>query len=203
MIIETSWDDECPENTRIANLLMKYKLKGTFFIPSAQLDIYNMRKLVGMGFEIGCHSMTHPQDIKLLTMEDKYNEIVKSKEIIEKTVGKEVKHFCYPRGRYDTDCLELVKKANFEDARTVQVLTTSISEAFASPYEKKTTIHFYPRKEYQGESIVDISKRMFKEAKAKGEDGYFHLWGHGWEIEKYNLWKELEEVLAYVYSNSK
>ena len=27
----------------------------------------------------------------------------------------------------------------------------------------------------------------------------FHLWGHSWEIDKYNLWGELELFLQHVY----
>jgi len=32
-------------------------------------------------------------------------------------------------------------------------------------------------------------KRLFNSG------GVFHLWGHSWEIEKYGLWTELEEVM--------
>ncbi|HLG31044.1 MAG TPA: hypothetical protein VI387_12610, partial [Candidatus Brocadiales bacterium] len=28
-----------------------------------------------------------------------------------------------------------------------------------------------------------------------------HLWGHSWEIEKYDLWEELEEFLKRVKEN--
>jgi hypothetical protein len=28
--------------------------------------------------------------------------------------------------------------------------------------------------------------------------GIFHLFGHSWEIERFGLWDELDEVLAYI-----
>ena len=27
--------------------------------------------------------------------------------------------------------------------------------------------------------------------------GIWHLWGHSWEIDNYDLWSELEDVLVY------
>jgi len=35
-----------------------------------------------------------------------------------------------------------------------------------------------------------------------GSGGVFHLWGHSWEVDKNNEWKNLEEVLQYI-SNRK
>ncbi len=32
--------------------------------------------------------------------------------------------------------------------------------------------------------------------------GVFHLWGHSWSIEQYNLWPELEEVFKYITGKS-
>ncbi len=32
--------------------------------------------------------------------------------------------------------------------------------------------------------------------RAAQQGGVFHLWGHSWEIERYNLWPDLERVLS-------
>ena len=44
---------------------------------------------------------------------------------------------------------------------------------------------------------LDYAKEQFRIAKEK--DGVFHIFGHSWEIEKYNLWNELESFFKYIY----
>jgi len=46
-----------------------------------------------------------------------------------------------------------------------------------------------------------MSKTVFDIAREK-EDAVFHLWGHSWEIEKYDMWKKLEKLLQHI-SNRK
>jgi len=36
----------------------------------------------------------------------------------------------------------------------------------------------------------------------RAQDGVWHLWGHSCEIERYRMWKQLEEVLRYVSGRS-
>jgi len=40
------------------------------------------------------------------------------------------------------------------------------------------------------------AKIMFDRVYRSG--GIYHLWGHSWEIEKFNMWDDFEEVLEYV-----
>ncbi|KKS75160.1 MAG: Polysaccharide deacetylase [Candidatus Azambacteria bacterium GW2011_GWA2_42_9] len=40
---------------------------------------------------------------------------------------------------------------------------------------------------------------MFDRACAEG--GVFHIWGHSWEIEKYKMWKDFENLLKYISRN--
>ena len=35
----------------------------------------------------------------------------------------------------------------------------------------------------------------------KDKNYNIHIWGHGWEIEKYNLWQKLEEFLKFLVSH--
>ena len=30
---------------------------------------------------------------------------------------------------------------------------------------------------------------------AAAQEGVFHLWGHSWEVEQYQMWDELEAIL--------
>ena len=41
-----------------------------------------------------------------------------------------------------------------------------------------------------------IAIKRFDEVYRKG--GIFHLWGHSWEVEKFDQWEQLEKVLSYI-----
>ena len=78
-----------------------------------------VRKLADAGMEIGSHTVSHPilrniRDIKKVKF-----EIVESKKIIEKNIGRNVISFSYPVGRMssaDNDIVEVVKNAGYEYA---------------------------------------------------------------------------------------
>ena len=67
VIVTTSWDDGHKRDIRLASLLRKYGVGGTFYIcpethefPAAErLTSDEIRELAGE-FEIGAHTMTHP-----------------------------------------------------------------------------------------------------------------------------------------------
>ena len=194
MIIETSWDDGSAYDYKICELLKKYNIGGTFYIPTindlSESEIISMSK----DFEIGGHTTTHPKDLKKLSPEEQYNEIKDNKYYLEKLIGKKVNSFCYPGGKYNEITIEQVKKAGFQSART------TIQDSISKPVDMfriKTSIHIYPEtKEYNKPDFLKEGIRLFN--KAKEEDSYFHLWGHGWEIEKFGIWKEFELLLKYI-----
>lgn len=198
MIFETSWDDGCIADMEIARLLKKYKLPGVFFVPiDRELD-WSKVKEIAKDFEIGSHTITHPANIKMLDDEHLEMEVTKSKRMLEAVFNKQIRKFCYPRGRYDDRVIEAVKQAGYESARTTEVLWT---DRKFDPFKKPTTIHAFQRKEYQGRSWTVWVYELFD--KALQEDGYFHLWGHGWEINKDNDWEALEAFFKYASSKLK
>src|SRR5436190_13479271 len=60
--ITTSWDDGHPLDLRVAELLAKYDLRGTFYVPrSAErgtMTAAQIRELSG-AFEVGAHTLHH------------------------------------------------------------------------------------------------------------------------------------------------
>jgi serine/threonine protein kinase len=70
------------------------------------------------GWEIGFHTSTHP-DLSSLTPAECEAEIVDGKRAFEKTLGSDVTYFAYPRGMYNNQIVEVVKKAGFTAAFTV------------------------------------------------------------------------------------
>lgn len=196
MICLTSWDDGSKEDLRIAELLQKYELDGTFFIPTnCELTVKNIREL-SEDFNIGGHTVNHPVDMKKLNKEQLRDEILPNKTSLEAITRKKVIDFCYPRGRYNEETIEVLKECGFKTARTTLVANTFVPE---DKFRIKSTVHAYPyRKEYGHDKWYEYAKKAFLVAK---EDGYFHLWGHSWEIEKFRQWKRLEDVLQFIKDN--
>ena len=57
---------------------------------------------------IGSHGVTH-KPLPSLSVNEKKNEIVHSKSIIEDIIGKEVCYYAYSHGQYDKDVLKYVR----------------------------------------------------------------------------------------------
>lgn len=224
-IVTTSWDDGDVCDFRLAEMLSVHKLPATFYVPitghhgSRALGHRELRDLDGEGFEIGGHGFSHvilPQCTKeVLAM-----EVEASKQRLEDILGSEVRMFAYPRGRYSSLAIQLIKRAGYAGARTTEMLAHRFNY---DPYKMPTTIHVfqhsrsaylrnaarvvdlgkawrYLRQLRQLENWVELAKILFDSVLEAG--GIFHLWGHSWEIEELGLWNDLEEILTYV-SNRK
>lgn len=226
LTVTTSWDDGDVFDLKLAGLLDRYDVKGTFYITKE----YRKERLfdedikaISQRHEIGAHTLTH-SDLRKISREEKIREIEGSKEWLESLLGKEVVSFCYPSGFFDTESVELVKEAGFRGARTTQL---GKIEPSADPFVSPTTLQAYPmpfRKlgahgYWWGKLLQPFTERSpalrslgvplqsfrsfealacatFDIARAQG--GVFHLWGHSWEIEKYDMWQPLERVLSYI-----
>jgi peptidoglycan/xylan/chitin deacetylase (PgdA/CDA1 family) len=226
LTVTTSWDDGDILDLKLASLLDKYGIKGTFYITKdyrkerlSESDI----KSLSQRHEIGAHTLTHP-DLRKLSREGKVREIKGSKEWLEGLLGSQVPSFCYPSGFYDAESVAVTKEAGFQCARTTELGSLGHSaDSFVVP----TTLQVYPmpfrkigpHRYWWGKllqpfhdrspalralgvplasfrSFEALARATFDIALARG--GVYHLWGHSWEIEKYDMWQPLERVLRYI-----
>lgn len=194
LTIETSWDDGHLLDLKLANLLLKYEIPGTFYIPNTCELSYDQIRLLAKDFEIGGHTVSHPQDIKLLRDEDIRDQVFSNKMWLENIIGKKIERFCYPRGRHNEIVRKIVQEAGYTYARTTRVLDIFPPK---DDFQTNTTIHLYPRHEYQGKYMLEVFDEQMRLAVSfmKKEPVILHVWGHSWEIEKLGLWVELEEML--------
>lgn len=228
--VTTSWDDGDILDKRLADLLFKYNLQGTFYIAKnfrperlTEEDIKNLSQK----FEVGAHTLSHP-DLRELLPEKQEEEIRGSKKWLEKVISKEVKMFCYPKGLYDDGVVKETRLAGFVGARTTGLSYLSFPP---DPFCFNTTIQIYPfplrklgeKRYYLRKLLEPYAQRAFNLRQlgvptramyswlsmaqatfdiALGSGQVFHLWGHSWEIEKYGMWEDLEKFFKYI-SNKK
>ena len=90
-IITTSWDDGHSLDFKLANILEKNKIPGTFYVPinmpGKKVISKDEIKILSKKFEIGGHTLTHPNLTKL-SNEDIEKEVNIGKEELEKIAGE-------------------------------------------------------------------------------------------------------------------
>jgi polysaccharide deacetylase len=217
-IVTTSWDDGDARDLRLAEMLSRSGVKGTFYIPTryapaSSMDIAAQRSLLAAGFEIGSHGVTH---VRLGASPDPMRELTDSRRHLEDTLGRGVWSFCYPLGDFNPRTAAMVRRAGYLLARTTVGLRTGTR---FNRFQMPVSMQFYPhprqillRHELRGGNLRGISawmrkwsmksrplalaRVMFEDVAANG--GVFHLWGHSWEIEQQGSWRELEDLLKVI-----
>lgn len=180
------------DNIRLYKLLKKYGVKNVIFycVPWKQ----DLVKMLGKDYEIGSHTLTHPV-LRDISIHQARHEIEFSKKKLEEIIKKEIKSFCYPKGRYNERVIKLVKKAGYKEARTTDIGCIKTPK---NKFRLKTSAHACPkRKEYENKNWLLEAKKLYNKV-INGEGDYFHLWGHSWELTKYNIWAEFEDLIKHI-----
>lgn len=122
-----SFDDGCETDlTLAAPLLGGCGFSATFYVVAGFvgrrgfLTAQQVRDLAGSGFEVGCHSMTHPfltdlPDGRLSV------ELRASKDRLEQMIGGPVAHFSCPGGRWDRRVDRFAREAGYRSVATSRV----------------------------------------------------------------------------------
>jgi len=220
IIVTTSWDDGHRLDLKLAKLLKKYGIRGTFYISPKnrefrEEDLLSDDEIIKLNrdFEIGAHTMTHPRLTKISEREA-FNEIIDSKKYLENLIREEVRCFCYPGGKYNKKIMELVRKVGFYYSRTMKKFELRLVKNFLSsgttleahrnslltlPLDSLkilTFSRFNPIEFFKNLHWEYLAKKTFDYVYANG--GVYHLWGHSWVIERNNDWKKIERVFSYV-----
>jgi peptidoglycan/xylan/chitin deacetylase (PgdA/CDA1 family) len=78
-----------------------------------------IRHLIAGGWEIGSHTLTHP-DLTTLPDAALRHELEVSRAEIRRRFGRTPTTFCYPAGRYDARVVQAVRAAGYTSATTEQ-----------------------------------------------------------------------------------
>lgn len=113
-----------------APLLKQFGFGATFYITSSwlgqegHLSHSQLEELSAMGFEIGCHSMTHSY-LTDLNESALHREIAGAKLELEKIIGGHVEHFSCPGGRFDRRVANIAREAGYRTVATSQIHANS------------------------------------------------------------------------------
>lgn len=81
------------------------------------MTVDEWRAWLDAGMEVGSHTRLHA-DLSTLPHQQAHEEITASKAELEQVLGCEVRHFCYPYGRFAPEHAQMVKQAGYVTATT-------------------------------------------------------------------------------------
>jgi peptidoglycan/xylan/chitin deacetylase (PgdA/CDA1 family) len=190
-----SIDDGRKDMLKVAEMLEHFGLKGTFYIApferKCDLSVNDILRLAEK-HRIGGHTLTHPR-LTECTLKKAKLEIEMGKEELEDIIKKPLTTFATPRGYQNKEIVKLIQEAGFLEHRTTKMGITNREEY--DNFHLPVSAHMYPRPEYQGIGIKKSVIEKYNEAKT---GGYFNLLMHTGELNKYNLWKSLADILKYI-----
>jgi peptidoglycan-N-acetylglucosamine deacetylase len=217
VFVTTSWDDGHPLDLRLAELLHKYGLPATFYVPihheRGVLTTAQLRELSRL-FEIGAHTVHH-LDLRSVPDDVARREITDCKGRLEQIAGQSCTAFCFPMGRFRRQHLEHVRAAGYRLARTVELMSVATPHVQQGLAIVPTSLQAVPARflTYARNSLkrlrpgnlvrylvcgkrdwASTAEAVLQHAMERG--GVFHLWGHSWEIAEMGQWGMVERVFA-------
>jgi peptidoglycan/xylan/chitin deacetylase (PgdA/CDA1 family) len=152
--LTTSWDDGHPLDFKIADMLSRFGLTGTFYIPHSAPNITMSREQIrdlGSAFEIGSHTINHVF-LDGATDEQARTEIIDSKAWVQDVMGKPCPMFCPPGGKFADRDIKLIREAGYSGSNWCRLIIPAIWAADCNCCPRRSTPFLSPR--------VPISKTL-------------------------------------------
>ena len=119
-----------------APLLRRYHYQGVLNVVvgnlGAAIHVDMVKQVIKWGWEIGSHSITHP-DLRRLSASALYRELVGSRNVLRRLFHVPVDFFCYPGGNYNAGVAAAVRKAGYRAATTIEFGRAEPPHFFALP----------------------------------------------------------------------
>ena len=216
MKLAFSWDDGALEDQKLFELHEKYQIPGMFFVPTKNregrevLSPNIIKRAESQYVSFGGHTENHTY-LTTIPLQEVEEEVLNNKKYLEDILGHEILDFCLPGGKYTPEINELV----FKHYRTIRTADT-MNFLYNGGSILKPSFHVYRcgLKSMLGNALRHNSFdelayiiahplhgdfrliREIIERKRKKSQATIMIWGHSWEIEKYQLWRELEEIFT-------
>jgi len=174
MRFTTSWDDGHPFDMRVADLLDKHGLTGTFYVPARVapggccnpdgfqvLDPQQLRELAAR-FEVGSHTLDH-KSLDSLPTDEARRQIEAGKAWLEDQLGRRVDGFCYPNGHHDAGVRALVRDCGFTYGRTTEDLHDGVGD---DPFQMPVSLQFHTRRRR-----IDVARLFVRQERRRLGEG--------------------------------
>lgn len=215
--ITLSFDDGHPADLKVAERLARHGLTATFYVPVRNsegqpvIDAAQLQALAASGFEIGGHTLDHRRLVPLGKAEAR-RQIADGKKALEDRLGEAIHGFAYPGGAGGRREQRLVEEAGFAYARTTEMFRLDRGSSILG---LPTTLQFYPHRPPAllrnwlrrggGWHRLMLALTLLRQAGVENSAQYLlprmvdgqvlHIWGHGWEIDRFDLWQAFDELL--------
>ena len=217
--VTISIDDGHQTDFRTADLLDKYGLAATFYVPAENPERPVMKpsevREIAHRFEVGGHTMHHTP-LRFLPPDRAWAEIRDGKAWLEDVAGRPIVSFCYPRGKFNSKVAALVKQAGFVGARTCLLNVTDFPKNpfywGVSTHAGNHSIYIQIRHALLERNFAGMRSyfrtydcatewdthfmHALDEVEASG--GIAHLYMHSWEIDSCQHWKKLERIFESI-----
>lgn len=177
--IKLSCDDGCASDVRVAALAKKYGVECVFYWPVEWHSLaydngyeplnYEEAITISKDFEVGSHTITHRHLTKIAEVEAA-GEIMESKFLLHRLFGQKITKFAPPRG-YTNDLLTSITNEMYKSQRLTK------GEGLVHVHPNSGANNNMDWREYA--KTIDVKE----------------LWFHSWELDKYDLWEQLEDYL--------
>ena len=175
-----SVDDGCQSDLIVAELARKYKIETIFYWPIEWRSLaydkgyqplsFMDASHIAEDFEIGAHTITH-RHLTAIPIEEAIVEIVECKYMLKLLFpNQEIKRFCPPRG-YTNEALNQHINMFYKSSRLTK---------------GPNLVHIHPN---SGAN----NNRPWRECI---DENTTEIWCHSWELNRFELWDELEDCLA-------
>jgi len=122
--VAITFDDGCETDLLFAApVLRECGFGATFYLTTGFvgkpgfLQPAQVQELAALGFELGCHSMTHAY-LTDLDDDNLHREIATAKSQLEQIAGRPVDHFSCPGGRHNRRVSEMARRAGYKTVVT-------------------------------------------------------------------------------------
>lgn len=210
-----SVDDGHPDDRRVAELLDRYDLAATFYVPARNpehpvMPAAAVRDLAQL-FEVGAHTFNH-RPLPGLPLDELRSEVEDGRDWLQQVIGSPVESFCYPHGKVDHNAMEAAAAAGFVGSRTTRYnligypchpqcwgLSTQ-AYSFSRAIQLR---HAGLERNWQGlsnyfkvfrASVDWVSHFKCAVEAVEEHGGVAHLFLHGWEVSATNQWHRLESL---------
>lgn len=205
-IFTMSFDDGTIQDRRFIKLIDRYNLKCTFNLNSGFFgQVHNIVHegvevchdevfasevcLLYKNHEVSVHTVNHPNLLNC-SEEKIIEEISLDYDCLSKLSGKAIIGMAYPGGSFYNDyIIEIIlKNTPIRYARTINSHRTfSVPDHF---------MEWHPTCHQNDEQIMQLAEEFIETKPQK--DMLFYVWGHSFEIDKFNSWDKFEKFCKFI-----